>query len=59
MYHGHGIMAGSYILIKQPCVCLAQFFVNCVWISLFSSADILQKNVSGTCMSRSFREGNQ
>ena len=43
LYHGHRLIDVESILIKQPCVCLALFFVECGWISLFSSADILQR----------------
>ena len=40
LYHGHRLIDVESILIKQPCVSLAPFFVECSWISLFSSADI-------------------
>ena len=29
--------------MEQPSVCLAQFFVECDWISLFSPVGILQR----------------
>ena len=35
LYPGHSLIAGGCILIEQPCVCLAAFFVQCGWISLF------------------------
>ena len=40
LYHGHRLIAEESILMEQPCVCLAQFFVECSWITLFSLADI-------------------
>ena len=40
LYRGHRLIDVESILFKQPCVCLAPFFVECGWISLFSSADI-------------------
>ena len=43
LYHGHRLFDVESILIKQPGVCLAPFFVECSWISLFSSADIQQR----------------
>ena len=39
-YHGHRLIYVESILIEQPCVCLAPFFVEYGWISLFSSAGI-------------------
>ena len=43
LYHGRRLIHVESILIEQPCVCLAPFFVECGWISLFSSAGILQR----------------
>ena len=40
LYHGHRLIDVESILIEQPCVYLAPFFVECGWISLFSSAGI-------------------
>ena len=40
LYHGNRLIPEENILIEQSCVCLAPFFVECGWISLFSSAGI-------------------
>ena len=40
LYHGHRLIDVESILVEQPCVYLAPFFVECGWISLFSSAGI-------------------
>ena len=56
LYHGHRLIDVESILIKQPCVCFAPFFVECGWILIIFFCWYLTKNASG--LSRTFGTGN-